>query len=158
MAKYKAKVDTVFNFTFIRAGKIIVAGEELRNSPNFECLDGSSKKRQARVQRPAETLNMQKHCSAAKNWESLCITESRKRICLPLLQRQKQNVLLPKAGTIKAMQVLATAVPAKLTIKIPEKPKITKTTAIMPAEKISGTPVINKYQREAKASLFYLRS
>lgn len=44
MAKYKAKVDTVFNFTFIRAGKIIVAGEELRNSPNFECLDGSSKK------------------------------------------------------------------------------------------------------------------
>lgn len=44
MAKYKAKVDTVFNFTFIRAGKIIVAGEELRNSPNFECLDGSPKK------------------------------------------------------------------------------------------------------------------
>ena len=40
MTKYKAKVDTYFNFSYVPAGKIIVAGDELRNSPNFECLDG----------------------------------------------------------------------------------------------------------------------
>lgn len=44
MPKYRAKFDTVFNFQVVRAGKIIVAGEELRNSPNFECLDDSAGK------------------------------------------------------------------------------------------------------------------
>ncbi len=40
MTKYKAKVDTYFNFSYIPAGKVIVAGDELRDSPNFERLDG----------------------------------------------------------------------------------------------------------------------
>lgn len=42
MAKFRALVDTVYNFQIIRAGKEIIGGDELRKSPNFVCLDGGT--------------------------------------------------------------------------------------------------------------------
>lgn len=44
MPKFRAKVDTVYKFSIIRAGKEVVGGAELYNSPNFECIDGSAPK------------------------------------------------------------------------------------------------------------------
>ncbi len=42
MPKFRALVDTVYNFQIIRAGKEIIGGDELRKSPNFVCVDGGT--------------------------------------------------------------------------------------------------------------------
>lgn len=42
MAKFKAKNDTYYNFSYIKKGTVIDAPDTLRSSLNFECLTPAS--------------------------------------------------------------------------------------------------------------------
>ena len=44
MAQFRAKNDTFYNFQYVRKGKVIYGGDDLKANENFELIDDESKK------------------------------------------------------------------------------------------------------------------